>query len=44
MVKVRSKSVDLDKVYEVAEANPKNALQMLVLYLKIQGSKEKVKK
>ena len=34
---MRSRSVDLDKVYEIAKHNPKNAIQMLVLYLKIQA-------
>ena len=35
MVELRSKSVDLDLIYEVAEKNPVNAIQMIVLYLKL---------
>lgn len=35
-----STSVDLDKVLEVAEVNPKNAILMLVAYLKIKEEKK----
>ncbi len=34
--KFQSSSVDLDKVLEVAEHNPENAILMLVAYLKIK--------
>ena len=33
---VLSTSVDLDLVYKVAEKNPKNAIKMLCVYLKIK--------
>ena len=36
-----STSVDLDKVEEVAMVNPKNAILMLVTYLKIKERKIK---
>ena len=36
MVELRSKSIDLDLIYEVAKKNPVNAIEMLVLYLKLQ--------
>jgi len=36
-----STSVDLDKVEEVAMVNPKNAILMLVAYLKIKEKKGK---
>lgn len=36
-----STSVDLDRVKEVAEVNPTNAILMLVTYLKIKEKKEK---
>jgi hypothetical protein len=35
MVELRSKSVDLDLIYEVAKVNQTNAIQMIVLYLKL---------
>lgn len=39
-----STSVDLDLVAEVAEVNPKNAVLMLVAYLKLKAKEEKEKK
>ena len=35
MVELRSKSIDLDLIYEVAKVNPIDAIQMIVLYLKL---------
>lgn len=35
MVELRSKSIDLDLIYEVAKKNPVDAIQMIVLYLKL---------
>ena len=41
MVELRSKSIDLDLIYEVAKVNPIDAIQMIVLYLKLlQASSE----
>lgn len=34
-----SKSVDLDKIVEVAKHNPENAILMVVTYLKIKEKK-----
>ena len=36
----QSKSVDLDKVVEVAKKNPSNAILMLVAYLKLEAKKK----
>jgi len=36
-----STSVDLDKVEEIAEVNPKNAILMLITYLKIKKKEKK---
>ena len=36
-----STSIDLDKVEEIARANPKNAILMLVAYLKIKERKNR---
>ena len=35
MVELRSKSIDLDLIYEVAKVNTVDAIQMIVLYLKL---------
>jgi len=36
MVKLLSKSVDLDFVYSLAEKNPAEAVKLLVIYLKLK--------